>query len=158
MSRSNRLRSRKGVRSRSIGAKTWADAIDQRAPQMVENIGLLGRAWNAATFAASGFWDAAKVSVAMTLPLSKDSSAENKIAEATASIASGSINTNRLKQQKVQWAAELAELMKQTPEAVAEQAKTKQLEEQKIKVNAAYDSLISSQRTKTSNGAMSRQS
>ena len=73
---------------------------------------------------------------------------KSKIDDASASIASGPINTNRLKQQKVQWAAELAELMKQTPEAVAEQAKAKQLEEQKIKVNAAYDSLISSQRTK----------
>ena len=60
----------KGVRSRSIGAKTWADELDHRTPQMVENIGLLGRAWNAATL-PSGFWDAAKVSVAMTLPLSK---------------------------------------------------------------------------------------
>ena len=85
-------------------------------------------------FAAAGFWDAAKgIGRDDSTVEQKIAALKNKIAEANASIASGSINTNRLKQQKVQWAAELAELMKQTPEAVAEQAKTKQLEEQKIK-------------------------
>ena len=139
----------KASEAAALAQKTWADAIDKRTPKMVENAGLLQRAWMAAEFAVSGFGDALKgIGRDDSTVEQKITALKNKIAEATASIASGSINTNRLKQQKVQWAAELAELMKQTPEAIAEQARNQQFEERKTKANESADALIKSQRTK----------
>jgi phage-related minor tail protein len=139
----------KASEAAALAQKNWADELDRRTPKMVENVGFLERAWRAAAYAASGFWDSVKgIGRDDSTVEQKISALKAKIEEANSDIAAGSINSNRLKQQIVQWAEQLAELQRQTPEAAAEQSRAKQLEDQKIKANSAADSLISSQRTK----------
>jgi phage-related minor tail protein len=135
----------------AVAQNAWADAIDKRTPQMVENLGLIQRAWDNIKRSASGTWDFMK-------DIGRDSTAaeqmadlRNKIAEADKDIAAGSINSNRLKQQKEQYRQELQALVDHNNAKEAE-AKKRAADEAKnqaqISATSDADALIKSQRSK----------
>ena len=135
----------------AVAQNAWADAIANRTPQMVENLGLIQRAWDNIKRSASGTWDFMK-------DIGRDSTAaeqmadlRKKIADADKDIASGSINSNRLKQQKEQYRQELQALVDHNNAKEAE-AKKRAADEAKnqaqISATSDADALIKSQRSK----------
>jgi phage-related minor tail protein len=50
----------KASEAAALAQKTWADALDQRTPQMVQNLGYIESAWKGVKDAVTGAWDAAK--------------------------------------------------------------------------------------------------
>lgn len=63
-----------------IAQEAYFDAINQRIPKLEENLGLLQRAWRAATDGAKGFWDAA-------LDIGREDSLDQKLKKAQESLA-----------------------------------------------------------------------
>ena len=135
----------------AVAQNAWADAIDKRTPQMVQNLGLIEQAWDKIKRSASGTWDFMK-------DIGRDSTAaeqmadlRKKIADADKDIASGSINSNRLKQQKEQYRQELQALVDHNNAKEAE-AKKRAADEAKnqaqISATSDADALIKSQRSK----------
>ena len=135
----------------AVAQNAWADAIDKRTPQLVENLGLIEQAWANIKRSASGAWDFMK-------DIGRDSTAaeqmadlRKKIADADKDIASGSINSNRLKQQKEQHRQELQALVDHNNAKEAE-AKKRAADEAKnqaqISATSDADALIKSQRSK----------
>ena len=135
----------------AVAQNAWADAIDKRTPQLVENLGLIEQAWANIKRSASGAWDFMK-------DIGRDSTAaeqmadlRKKIADADKDIASGSINSNRLKQQKEQYRQELQALVDHNNAKEAE-AKKRAADEAKnqaqISATSDADALIKSQRSK----------
>jgi phage-related minor tail protein len=135
----------------AVAQNAWADAIDKRTPQLVENLGLIEQAWANIKRSASGTWDFMK-------DIGRDSTAaeqmadlRKKIADADKDIASGSINSNRLKQQKEQYRQELQALVDHNNAKEAE-AKKRAADEAKnqaqISATSDADALIKSQRSK----------
>lgn len=141
----------KSSEAAALAQKTWADALDQRTPQMVQNLGYLETALDNIKRSAAGAWDWVK-------DIGRDSTSaemiyalKNKIAEADKDIASGSINSNRLKQQREQWKSELAELVAANIAKEGEakrHADAQKKEEARIAATAGADKLIESQRSK----------
>jgi phage-related minor tail protein len=141
----------KASEAAALAQKTWADAIDQRTPQMVQNLGYIESAWKGIKEAAAGAWDSAKSLGREETDLEKRVALLRKIGQANLDIESGSINSNRLKQQKEQWAQELKALVDSNNAKEAE-AKKHAAEEAKNKaqIDAAvkYDKLIDDQASK----------
>ena len=135
----------------AVAQNAWADAIDKRTPQMVQNLGLIERAWDNIKRSASGTWDFMKDIGRDSTAAERMAELRNKIAEADKDIAAGSINRNRLKQQKEQYRQELQALVDHNNAKEAE-AKKRAADEAKnqaqISATADADALIKSQRSK----------
>ena len=135
----------------AVAQNAWADAIDKRTPQLVENLGLIEQAWANIKRSASGAWDSVKDIGRDSTAAERMAELRNKIAEADKDIASGSINSNRLKQQKEQYRQELQALVDHNNAKEAE-AKKRAADEAKnqaqISATSDADALIKSQRTK----------
>ena len=135
----------------AVAQNAWADAIANRTPQMVENLGLIQRAWTNIKRSASGMWDFMKDVGRDSTAAERMAELRNKIAEADKDIAAGSINSNRLKQQKEQYRQELQALVDHNNAKEAE-AKKRAADEAKnqaqISATSDADALIKSQRSK----------
>lgn len=136
----------------ALAQKAWADAISERAPKMVQDLGYLETAWDNLKRSASGVWDFLKEIGRDATQAEQIAELKTKIADADQAIAGGSINRNRLVQQKVQWAAELAELVASN-KAKEDEDKRHAAEQTKndasVKATAKYDKLIDDQKSKT---------
>lgn len=71
-----------------LALNTYAQAMEQRAQEVVQNIGTLERAWNAVTGAARGAWDA-------MLAIGREDSLEQKLAQARKNLES--LETSRFR-------------------------------------------------------------
>ncbi|MGZ8132539.1 phage tail tape measure protein [Bordetella bronchiseptica] len=71
-----------------LALNTYAQAMEQRAQEVVQNIGTLERAWNAVTGAAKGAWDA-------MLAIGREDSLEQKLAQARKNLES--LETSRFR-------------------------------------------------------------
>ncbi|KCB53057.1 tape measure protein, lambda family [Bordetella hinzii 1277] len=71
-----------------VALNTYAQAMEERSGQVVENIGTLERAWNSVTGAAKGAWDA-------MLAVGRESSLEQKLAQARKNLES--LETSRFR-------------------------------------------------------------
>ena len=135
----------------AVAQNAWADAIDKRTPQLVENLGLLEHAWDNLKRSASGVWDWMKDIGRDDTALEQITALKNKIAEADAGIAARSINSNRLKQQRAQWAEELAALVESNrakEQAAKDHAARQEKDDRAVKAAAGWDALIDAQRSK----------
>lgn len=135
----------------ALAQKAWADAIEQRTPKMVENIGYLESAWKGVKWAAAEALNAMKGIGREDTYSEKFRDLQIKIAEADDAIANKSINSNRLKQQRAQWKAELAELIAANNAKIAEASRAREQQEKedkKIAASTRWDKLAESQRSK----------
>ncbi|AWP75690.1 phage tail tape measure protein [Bordetella bronchiseptica] len=71
-----------------LALNTYAQAMEQRAQEVVQNIGTVERAWNAVTGAAKGAWDA-------MLAIGREDSLEQKLAQARKNLES--LETSRFR-------------------------------------------------------------
>lgn len=71
-----------------VALNTYAQAMEERSVQVVENIGTLERAWNSVTGAAKGAWDA-------MLAVGRESSLEQKLSQARKNLES--LETSRFR-------------------------------------------------------------
>ena len=134
----------------AVAQKAWADAIEQRVPKMVENLGYLETAWDNLKRSAAGAWDFMKDIGRNATAAERVAELRQKIAEADRSIAAGSINSNRLLQQRVQWQQELNEKLATTAaneKAASEEAARQEKNDRSVEVNAHWDKVISAQRS-----------
>lgn len=134
----------------AVAQKAWADAIEQRVPKMVENIGYLESAWKNVKWAVAEALDAMKSVGREDTFNEKFRDLQIKIAEADEAIANKSINSNRLKQQRAQWAAELQGLIesnKAKEDAARQHAENQQKHDRSVQATAGWDKIIAAQRS-----------
>lgn len=134
----------------AVAQKAWADAIEQRVPKMVENIGYLESAWKNVKWAVAEALDTIKSIGREDTFSEKFRDLQIKIAEADEAIANKSINSNRLKQQRAQWAAELQGLIesnKAKEDAARQHAENQQKHDRSVQATAGWDKIIAAQRS-----------
>ena len=131
----------------AVAQNAWADALDQRTPQMVQNIGLLESAWREMAGTAAMAWDTLK-------GIGRDdSTTEDKIARLQTRLAQAKIDLAtpdraRFAESVTLLENEIADLEKRTDKAVAKRAADQEREKQRIAANSGVDKLIESQRSK----------
>lgn len=137
----------------AVAQNAWADAIANRTPQLVHNLGLIEYALDNIKRSAAGVWDWAKDIGRDATSAEKIAELQNKIVNANAGIADKTryIERGRLKAIRDAAQAELDELINanKAKEAEAKRASDAQKKEDaRISANAGIDKLIDSQRTK----------
>lgn len=70
----------RGTEAARVAQEAYFEALNQRIPRLEENLGLLQRAWRAATDGAKGFWDAA-------LNIGREDSLDQKLKKAQENLA-----------------------------------------------------------------------
>ena len=134
----------------AVAQKAWADAIEQRVPKMVENLGYLETAWDNLKRSANWAWDSIKEIGRDSTVAEQIAKLKKDIAEADEGIAAKSINSNRLKQQRAQWAEELKGLLesnKAKEDAARQHAENQQKNDRSVQANAGWDKIIEAQRS-----------
>ena len=137
----------------AVAQKAWADAIEQRTPKMVENLGHIEKAWKGVKEAVAEALDAAKDWGRVATPSERAAALHTQIGEIEKQLADPStvLNRNRLKQDKQSLIAELqatyAEIRK-THKEESEKTAAAAREQQKLAANVRWDKLAESQRSK----------
>ena len=137
----------------AVAQKAWADAIDQRTPKMVENLGHIEKAWKGVKEAVADAIDAAKDWGRVATPSERAAALHTQIGEIEKQLADPStvLNRNRLKQDKQSLIAELQGLyveIRKTHKEESEKTAAAAREQQQLAANVRWDKLAESQRSK----------
>ena len=145
----------------ALAQKAWADALDQRTPKMVENLGHIEKAWKGVKEAVAEAVDAAKDWGRVATPSERAAALHTQIGEIEKQLADPStvLNRNRLKQDKQSLIAELQGLyaeIRKTHKEESEKTAAEAREQQKLAANVRWDKLAESQRSKREQYAQER--
>ena len=137
----------------AVAQKAWADAIDQRTPKMVENLGHIEKAWKGVKGAVAEAIDAAKDWGRVATLSERAAALHTQIGEIEKQLADPStiLNRNRLKQDKQSLIAELQGLyveIRKTHKEESEKTAAAAREQQQLAANVRWDKLAESQRSK----------
>lgn len=131
----------------AVAQKAWADAIDQRTPQMVQNIGLLESAWREMAGTAAMAWDTLKgIGRDDSTVEDKLGKLQTRLAQAKSDLANPS--RARFAESVTLIEKEIADLEQRTDKAVAKRAADAERDKQRIAAASGVDKLIESQRSK----------
>ena len=137
----------------AVAQNAWADAIDKRTPEMVENLGHIENAWKGVKEAVAEAIDAAKDLGRVATPSERAAALHTQIGEIEKQLADPStvLNRNRLKQDKQSLIAELQGLyveIRKTHKDESAKTAAAAREQQQLAANVRWDKLAESQRSK----------
>lgn len=137
----------------ALAQKAWADAIEQRTPQMVAQLGYLERGWRGVKSAVSEAWDAVKQWGREESKIEQAISLQTRIGNIDDALKdpTRAYEWNRLRHVRQQLKTELDGLNADAKKAQADAAKTAAdtaRNQAQLAANVAADKLIESQRSK----------